>query len=38
VFAIIGARSPDETALLADPLPILDQDDVAQLDAAHSAT
>jgi aryl-alcohol dehydrogenase-like predicted oxidoreductase len=38
VFAIIGARSPDETALLGDPLPVLDLDDVAQLDAAHSPT
>lgn len=36
MFAILGARSPDEAALLGDPLPTLDGNDIAQLDKAHS--
>jgi hypothetical protein len=36
MFAILGARSPDEAALLGDPLPTLDGNDIAQLDKANS--
>ena len=35
MFAILGARTPDETALLVDPLPSLDRLDIEHLDRAH---
>ena len=36
VFPIVGARTPAEAVALADPLPVLDADELALLDPSPS--